>query len=380
MTRLDGNVLIVRHGESSERAYLQGAIDHISNRRPELAARIRLHWTGEPKPDLDEVRAVVFWLRDPLRERYPDYQAALEIAVEAQARGLRVANHPAALSHTVKSTQARIWQEAGIRTPSHRRFVDRADFEAVLAETRFPAVLRADDRHGQIGMRILDRGEDARALSAEAIEYPGSIADFVDVREGYRASGARHVWSELYHKKRQFVFGPVVRASHLFFSSNPLVSSNTCTLKMPEGTLGRWRRRTVRRLTDRPPHRAEQRWLGRLRRDPRRARELELFEQSLAADIEYWETGCEQPELMRAAASALGLDFAAIDYSTLADGSLVLWEANPYFLLPVARVRMLAAERRTPERVSSYYDGIGKWLSLLLDGECDDRDADATGS
>ena len=70
----------------------------------------------------------------------------------------------------------------------------------------------------------------------------------------------------------------------------------------------------------------------------------------------------------RAAMTALGIDFAAIDYSSLGNGDVILWEANPYFYFPPMRERMFVRERRTPERVASYHAAIGDFLERLADG------------
>jgi hypothetical protein len=365
------HILIVRHGEGRGRirSYLQDALDDITRRRPELAARLRVVSTGGSPPDLTQTRAVVFWLADPLREMYPPcYEEAAGIAAEGMARGIRIVNGPDALSNTIKSTQARIWRAAGIRTPEHREFVDRPGFERALGLTRFPAVLRADRYHSQKGMRVLATSHEALTLPKIAIEYPGAIAEFVDVRAGFRDSGSADVWSELYHKKRQFVFGAEVQTGHLFFSTMPLVSSDNCTFKVPGHSPGRWTRATSR-ITRRPPlHRVEARWKADLRGDRRRRHERQLWDQALAEDLQYWESGSEHPDLMIAAMWALGLEFGAIDYSSLADGSLVLWEANPHFSLPPVRGTMFAAERRTRVRFARHYDGIAMFFSSLLDG------------
>jgi hypothetical protein len=94
---------------------------------------------------------------------------------------------------------------------------------------------------------------------------------------------------------------------------------------------------------------------------------FDLFQEALREDIRYWEAGSEHTDVMRAAMSVLELDFAAIDYSSLADGSVVLWEANPHFNLPPARQRMLPKQRRTRERLRSYGDAIAEFLGSLVD-------------
>jgi hypothetical protein len=369
MTTPAEQILVVRHGHGRGRLpnYLQWALDDIARRRPRLASRFRFHHTGGPPPDLDGVRAVVFWLADPLRERYPQcYAEAARIRDEARAQGMRIINDPDALSNTIKSVQARKWRAAGVSTPRHHPFTTRHQLKEALRTVPFPVVLRADQLHALEGMRVCTTPDDVLALPDEAIRYPGALAEFVDVRSGYEATGQRSVWSQLFHKKRQFVFGHVTRTSHLFFSAEPLVASHTCTFRLASQQVSRWQR-AVARLAKRLPQASTRRWKVIIAESPSSRVEFDLFEDALREDVRYWETRSEDADVMRAAMNALGLDFAALDYSSLADGSVVLWEANPHFNLPSARQRMLPRERRTSERLRSYGDAIAEFLASLAD-------------
>jgi len=62
----------------------------------------------------------------------------------------------------------------------------------------------------------------------------------------------------------------------------------------------------------------------------------------------------------------LGLGFAAIDYSVRADGSAILWEANPYPSLPPLRRMRVPDLRHGQARVDSYHRAIGDFLIDLL--------------
>jgi hypothetical protein len=368
MTTPAEKILIVRHGPGRGRLsnYLQWALDDIAKRQPRLSARLRFHHTGESAPDLGGVRAVVFWLSDPLRERYPDcYVEAARIRDAARSRGVRIVNDPDALSNTIKSVQARWWRAAGVPTPAHYPFATRNQLEDALGRAAFPVVLRADQLHALEGMRVCATPDDVLALPDETIRYPGALAEFVDVRSGYEASNPRTAWSQLFHKKRQFVFGHVTRTSHLFFSAEPLVASSTCTFRLAPEHVSWWQR-AVARLTKRLPQANASRWKAILAENPASRPAFDLFQDALREDLRYWEAGSDRADVMRAAMSALGLDFAAIDYSSLADGSVVLWEANPHFNLPSARQRMLPKERRTRERLTSYGDAIAEFLGSLV--------------
>jgi len=91
-----------------------------------------------------------------------------------------------------------------------------------------------------------------------------------------------------------------------------------------------------------------------------------LHKECVAHDLAYWQREEEHSVLMRKACGALGLSYAAIDYSSLADGTPILWEANPVFAMPQLKDIMLPRRRRAAERIESYYDVIGKFLSELL--------------
>ncbi|MEM8882523.1 MAG: hypothetical protein AAGD14_00470, partial [Planctomycetota bacterium] len=208
------SLLLVRHGPDRGRIpnYLEHILDAVRESDPEVMQAVRDHRTGSPAPSLDDTRAVVFWLGDPLREWYPDcYTDASAIAREAEKRGIRIVNHPDALSRSVKSVQARLWHEAGIDTPSMTRFESREELRELLEGVRYPVVLRADEAHAQRGMRILNEAAD---LGDAAVELPGALAEFVDTRAGWRTVRPRSIWARLFHKKRAFVMGDIVRTNH----------------------------------------------------------------------------------------------------------------------------------------------------------------------
>lgn len=74
---------------------------------------------------------------------------------------------------------------------------------------------------------------------------------------------------------------------------------------------------------------------------------------------------------MLRACEVLGLQFAAIDYSSLSDGSFVIWEANPHFRLPKLRDVRLPKQRLAAQRIASYYDAVGDFLGSLIEEPSD---------
>jgi hypothetical protein len=324
----------VRYGERT--------LDWIRRHDPALGSRILVHETGTGALPTAAAGAgaVVFWLADPLRERYPScYDEAMEIADLAARRGARVVNAPAALSNTAKSVQARLWGQAGVPCAVARRFTDCAELEALLDEMTMPVIVRPDLLHAQEGVRFCGTRAEALAAVEPDAQCPGAVVPFVDTREGYRHRDPETVWAQFYHKKRVYVFGDVVMPVHVFFSASPVVAWAGSTFSRYQG----WG--------------SVVQWLAYLRRLDRAA---------VAADITFSRSGAEQPAVMRRATSALGLDAVAIDYSTFADGSVVLWEANPHPSIPGWRGAGMPLVRRTLPRVQRIYAETAAFFHSLV--------------
>ncbi|HKK07628.1 MAG TPA: hypothetical protein VKA44_01950, partial [Gemmatimonadota bacterium] len=172
MADRSGDLLLVRHpeGEAGRYLYNETFVHWLEMERPALRGRIRLHRTGGEAPSLDGVRAVLFWLADPLREVYPAcYREAAALAARARERGIRTLNHPDALSNSISSRLARLWEDADIPTPSSRRFADLAAFRAALDGLSFPALVRAERAHGRAAMHTCRTREEAAALGPEEL-------------------------------------------------------------------------------------------------------------------------------------------------------------------------------------------------------------------
>ncbi len=339
-----GDLMIVRHGPERGRrlANVDCAFERLAADEPVLSAAIRVHRTGSSAPpSLEGIRAVFFWLADPLRELYPEcHREAAAIADEAKRRGLRLANPPDALSNTMKSVQARRWRDAGIDTPAYVPFVGRRGFEAALADAAYPALLESDAAHGQRHMRICRSEAEGRAIPDQKIPYPGALAPFFDVRSEWRKVQPDALWARFHHKKRVHVMGNIVLPWHVLFSESPIVGVESSTLRS-------YRRRSRAAA-----------WLA-LRRRP-------LERECLEAEVAFAACEPECADLMRRAARALDLDFAAIDYATLPDGRPLLWEANPYDPLPGPTRSCLAQQRGLRSRRDSFYRALARFFRGLI--------------
>jgi hypothetical protein len=280
---------------------------------------------------------VVFWLADPLRELYPEcFAEAMTIATSARARAIRVVNPPEALSNTIKSRQADLWQRAGLPCAPVACFGNPAEIATLLDRARYPVIVRPDLLHGQQSVHFCSTR--AAAETAAASMTAGAVIPFVDTRSGYARTRPGTIWHRLYHKKRAFVLGDEVVPNHVYFSSHPI-----CGLK--SSTFARYRRRW------------RWSWLAYVR---------PLERAALRVDDSFWRGPAEHPALLRRAVQTLGLDFAAVDYSVGADGEPVLWEANPYFDLPDPARGAMPRERHLHHRIGGFDRAIGRFLAGLL--------------
>jgi hypothetical protein len=351
VSRLSTSILIVRHGPGRGRFFRYGerTLDWIRRNDPALGRRIVIHETGSgatPTVAAD-AGAVVFWMADPLRELYSDcFAEACEIAELATRRGARVVNPPDTLSNSIKTTQARLWEQAGIPCASGQRFTGPIELERLLETAEFPVIVRPDLLHAQQGMHLCGTRDEAIAAAEADGRYPGALMQFVDTRQEYRLRDAASVWAQCYHKKRAYVFGDVVLPIHIFFSTSPIVA---------------WRGSTFSRYAG---------WasLGQHIAYFRR-----LDREALTADIAFSRGNPEEPALMRRAAAALGLEFVALDYSTFADGRVVLWEANPHPSIPGWRHTGMPLARRTFGRLTRIYAAIATFFRSLVHESIDHR-------
>ena len=351
MSRLSTSILIVRHGRGSGRfvRYGERTLHWIRRNDAPLAGRIVVHETGSGALPTAAAHAgaVVFWLADPLKELYPAcYAEAAEIAELARRRGAQVVNPPDALSNTIKTTQARLWSDAGIPCARGQPYSGRLELERMLDSAAFPVIVRPDLLHAQQGMRVCYTREAALAAAETDGRYPGALVCFVDTREGYRALDPDSVWGQCYHKKRVYVFGDAVIPAHVFFSYSPVVAWAGSTFSRYEG----WRSLLQP--------------LAYFRR---------LDREAVAADIGFVRSAPERPAVMLRAAAALGLDSVAIDYSTHSDGSVVLWEANPHPCIPGWRSAGMPLVRRTRGRISRVYAATAAFFRTLVHEPIDHR-------
>jgi hypothetical protein len=232
----------------------------------------------------------------------------------------------------MKSEQADRWLQAGIPTPRGYRFERQNEIESIVERVGFPFLVRGDEEHAQVGIRICYSKSDLDDQRDWIL--PGIATSLIDTRQSYRGTAGVSVWARLHHKKRILVLGERLRTEHLLFAAEPVVCGKTSILR-------------------------RYKWPSRLGWNPSLG---EVERGCVEEDVAYWRQGSEHDALMRRAVAALGLQYAAIDYCTLADGSPLLWEANPYFCLPKPRDIMLPRLRFARPRLTSFYNALADFL------------------
>jgi hypothetical protein len=338
--RPDQKILVVIHGPGRGRQVPTGQVfmKRLALRDPALARQIRMHRTGTDTLNFHDVTLVVFWLADPLRQSYPEcYAEAEHIAMTANLRGIRVLNSPQALSNTSKSTQALTWMRDNIPSAKARMAGCREELEHAAEIIGFPCIIRSDELHCQRGVFIA-RTRDDLARADAVTPYPAVIIEMIDVRDAYRTDDpdGTSLFHRYYHKARAFVFNGEVKASHLFFSPEPIVGLSNSTFARED-----------------TPYRRLAREFGYHRR---------YINEMIQADIKNFIAPVDHAESLSHAVAAIGLDFAAVDYCILPGGRPVIWEANPYFHLPPGEQSVLFRERLAIERVNQSLD----WMAASL--------------
>ncbi len=340
------NILVVVHGPGRGRSVPTGEVflERLRARHFELANRLRFHETGQPPPSLAGVGLVLFWLGDPLRQKYPDcFAEAAEIAQDAKRKGIPILNSPDSLSNTAKAVQSRIWAANGVPSARVNCIETPGQLIGSYAEMDSPCLLRGDETHAERNIRTIRTRAEAEA-AARNISLPAALVEVRDVRAEYRAAGAspNDLYSRFHHKARAFVFRGEVKASHLFFSRDLVVGLSNSLFARE----ARSRRRLVRTMGFR----------------------RKLFDELIAEDLNYFRSDLPYQDVLVRAVSALGLDIAAVDYSIRPDGSPILWEANPYFCLPRGEDSVLSAERLAVGRVNASLDWMANrlWQALSV--------------
>ena len=348
MSTLGSSILVVRQGRALGRAPRAGdaTLAWIRRNDPLLAARILVHETGTgAMPTVAAgAGAVVFWLPTGLRERFPVcYREASAICELAARRGAVVVNPAGALSEAAPLTRAALWAQAGLRCAPPHPYQNRTELEALLKSQPAPLVVRPEWTHTTQFARTR---ADAVGVALAGWQCAGTVMPFVDTRDAARREHPESVWARLYHRKRAYVCGDAVLPGEVLFSEAPVVRPENCTFQRYVG----WRA---------------------LLQGMAFARRLER--EAVAADLAFARAEPEDAEVLRRAVGLLGLRFAAVDYSTGADGVPTLWSVDPCPDLPGWSSAGMPLLRRTAPRLSRFFACSAAFLRGLIPDAIDRR-------
>lgn len=306
-----------------------------------LRNKLEVVRTGErAQPKFDGEGVIFFFLADPLRELYPDcYEEARRWRDAARSAGWRVLNDPDALSNSSKARQGELWRAQDIPCPKTAGGENAEMLRAAARKLRLPLIIRSSHTHSQDSIRICATEQDV-ANACSGTVYPAVACELMDLREEWRAAAPDHLLARYHHKKRVMAFGDIVMPHHLFMSESVIVGGATCTLTAEHGKAA-----ALKRLAG----------LSRQR-----------FRDSVKADLDYAFGPPEAPALMHRAVKALGLDVAAIDYSTRPNGDVILWEANPFFALPFEPLFPLPTARKLRHRMNRIFDALAQAVENAL--------------
>ena len=343
-------LLIVRHGrDRGPRIRLRGLrparyqpmFDDVANRFPKLGRCFRYWETGSPQPNLTDVRAILFVLQDPLQELHPEcFQDASALAQRARDADVRMVNPPESLSNTIKSRQAKLWREAGIPTPECIGFSTVDQLREAAKSMDGPFVIKADRLHAQERTVVCQNFDELLRVADDRIPARGVVSPVVDTRRSWQDVSPGTPFATHFHKKRAMVFGDHVCNNHIFFAEQPIVG---CV----SSTFGHFR--SMNPFT--------------------RIKNNRRYQSHFDCDFDYWCQEPEKPSLLSRAAKVLGVEFCAIDYSTHADGELVMWEANPFFSLHRWPFDVLGRKRRLPYRMPRVHDTAAMFFRDLMSGD-----------
>lgn len=348
---MHNTVLIVRHGPGRGRltGYCEHVLDWLRVERPELANRVRVHETGAGPAALDDVRAVFFWLADPLVD-YPDcYAEAIAIQEEAERRSLPVINRPTVLATYGKHFQAKRFLAADIPTPQAVSVDNVTDLADSVDRLGLPLLVRGARSFGLQGTLIVRSRRQIASLKQEDLPEDAIVTGFVDVRGPQAGYPTKDLWTRYYHRKRVLLIGDQCVPDSLYLGKDPLLQQSSSLY----GDYHSWQARM------RPYG-----WFGKqairlIRRNMGLQRAVELESEFTTAPV-------VAGDLFKKAGASLGLEFLAFDFASLPGGNIVIWEANPYPHIPSARGNILPRTRNTQRKVRNVYLAFSRCFESLL--------------
>ena len=301
-----GRVLAVRHP-----ARMAGFHDPfllwLARNFPALRRQVQLALLPAADVAVQGLGVLVPWLQDPVEAwSTAALRQACDLVERCAGQGIAVVNHPARLVHAGKRSTAERLAAIGVRTPRSLA-IDPARPEAARAALPGTILVREDWHHGAASL-YLPPDASIEVDAVAGFRRPIAV-EFVDTRG---VDG-------LFHKYRCLVAGDHAITMH--------------HLAAPEWEVRGDNKRTTADL--------------------------------LAAEARHIRMPDPHRSVFQAARRALELDFVAFDYACLADGGIVVWEANPFPFLrfgprePHLLYRDAAVHRAYAAMAGLYLDRAG---------------------
>jgi hypothetical protein len=271
--RRRGRRFLVVRDTRHQASFNDDFLDYLARRYPEARSLFELRRVTCRVRDWGRYALFLPWLQDPLRERFPTvYSRAAALESACRGHGVPVVHPVDAGSRAIKSVALPLLRAAGIRTARVVAIGDREAFRRDLGGLDFPLLVREDRIHSDELWLARDAAE-LQHVPIERLAHPIAL-EFID---GRGSDG-------LYRKYRYVLMGEVGLPRHLVVSRSWLV----------------------------------------------RARERVRTPAALEEEIAYLRSADPHHHILRRAQEALGLDVVAFDYGYDRDGTLVVWEPNPF--------------------------------------------------
>lgn len=275
--------LIVRH-RKYQRTFFDVIVRWTETNFPDLASLFDVRELPVRINDWSPYCLHAAWLQDPVQQWSPEtYAQALELAEGCDHRGIPMINRVDQLLNATKSRGARLMSEAGVATPRMAPIVDRREFEATQLGLSLPLFVREDWGHSRNVFRV-DAPDDARRVPWSTFERPLAV-EIVDVCSP--ADGL--------HRKHRYVAAGGIGVSHHLQISQEWVTRGENRVITPE---------------------------------------------TRVEELNYISLLDPNHRLLQRAREALQLDLVAFDYGYKPDGTMIVWEANPFPTFKFASQRL----------------------------------------
>lgn len=262
-----------------------------------------------PEAIFKQYKAIAFYYHDPLADLYPNvYAYAKRLAIFCQEHGIQLIQTPQALSNTIKSVQLNLLKQAGIRV-ADAVSLKESNALAYFFEKEIPFYIRFDVGHDSQGQFMqgpfFNRKEFELTFNESNFKPNKHLKELVAI-----AWVDTRCTDGLYRKYRAYatpysaIKGFVTQSESWYIHGNNAHQSEAAM-----------------------------------------AKQHEFIQTPLSP---------QETALLINVAKVLQLDFCAIDYAYLPNGSVVVWEANPHPALSDKE----PSRTRITEFLSAYYTRI----------------------